>query len=399
MFNVKYVFSQAALKSVVNFAFKAPDTKLRFFATIPSKIQSAASNSSTGTFTESKRFLAIDNIGSMQSKKRPTRKKWTDELKDGANGRFSVVAFASAEEYNLEALMTGLIKQDLYEPKRFFSSDNSTIEPDVLYVKAKYKVEEEPRDIFFFREGTAVLWNVSEIECSNVLAFLKDFEKDKYSDNLVHEESEVMPYCYQPEQGQALLRTGQFLLSKAQEQDTYLEKYTFSNALSLSVKLGIWEAALDKYINSMEKFTNDLKSGRKINITRHQMLQKTGELFMLKHLINLSSDLLDTPDFYWDREQLEQLYSQTCAYFSITRRTRVMNEKLNHCVELADLISSNLNDKHHIRLEWMIIILIMVEVVFECLHYADRFYGRNDHDSRATGEQEEAVNVLMKTQE
>ena len=50
-----------------------------------------------------------------------------------------------------------------------------------------------------------------------------------------------------------------------------------------------------------------------------------------------------------------------------------MNEKLNHCMELAELVSSNLNDAHHIRLEWMIIILIMVEVVFEILHYLDKF--------------------------
>lgn len=49
-----------------------------------------------------------------------------------------------------------------------------------------------------------------------------------------------------------------------------------------------------------------------------------------------------------------------------------MNEKLNHCVELADLITSNLNDIHHVRLEWMIIILIMVEVGFEVLHYLGR---------------------------
>lgn len=50
-----------------------------------------------------------------------------------------------------------------------------------------------------------------------------------------------------------------------------------------------------------------------------------------------------------------------------------MNEKLNHCVELADLVASNLNDIHHVRLEWMIIILIMVEVAFECIHLADKF--------------------------
>lgn len=49
-----------------------------------------------------------------------------------------------------------------------------------------------------------------------------------------------------------------------------------------------------------------------------------------------------------------------------------MNEKLNHCVELAELVSFNLNDAHHVRLEWMIIALIMVEVGFEFIHYFDR---------------------------
>lgn len=54
--------------------------------------------------------------------------------------------------------------------------------------------------------------------------------------------------------------------------------------------------------------------------------------------------------------------------------SQVMNEKLNHCIELADLVSSKLNDVHHVRLEWMIIVLIMVEVLFEFIHYAERWY-------------------------
>ena len=30
-----------------------------------------------------------------------------------------------------------------------------------------------------------------------------------------------------------------------------------------------------------------------------------------------------TPDFYWDRENLENLYDKTCVYLDIHRRTRV----------------------------------------------------------------------------
>lgn len=183
---------------------------------------------------------------------------------------------------------------------------------------------------------------------------------------------EVMFYNYCKENQPAILKNGNFYITKAED---ILEKYTFSNALSLSVKLGIWEATLDRYVDSMAYVTEDLKQGKKIRITHAEMLRKTGELFALRHLINLSSDLLDTPDFYWDREQLENLYSQTYNHFNIPKRTRVMNEKLNHCVELADLITSNLNDIHHVRLEKIIIYLIMIEVMFEVIHYAERYFG------------------------
>lgn len=67
----------------------------------------------------------------------------------------------------------------------------------------------------------------------------------------------------------------------------------------------------------------DLKQGTKINMSRADVLRKTGELFALRHLINLSSDLLDTPDFYWEHEEQEELYQKMCSYFSINRRTRV----------------------------------------------------------------------------
>lgn len=55
-----------------------------------------------------------------------------------------------------------------------------------------------------------------------------------------------------------------------------------------------------------------------------------------------------------------------------------MNEKINHCVELVELLSSHLSDRHHVRLEWMIIVLIMVEVAFETLHYLDRYFAKNE---------------------
>ncbi|XP_064546634.1 required for meiotic nuclear division protein 1 homolog [Drosophila montana] len=308
-----------------------------------------------------------------------------DEL--SALGFLNTRGYTTADEYNLEELDAALKQQNLYETKRFFSTDNLGVEQNVLFVTAKYQTGSRPREIFFFREGSVVFWNCNDIETNNVLNFLRNFERESYVSTLVHGESEVMPYTYIASTAvdvegdlvaessdlnvasRAFFQNGKFYLTP--DSDNFLYKYTFSNAIAQSIKLGIWEATLDRYIDSMEYLTEDLKRGRRLRISRASMLRKTGELFALRHSINLSSDLLDAPDFYWDREELEGLYLQVCSYFSISRRTKVMNEKINHCVELAELVSHNLNDAHHIRLEWMIIILIMVEVGFEILHFVE----------------------------
>lgn len=315
-----------------------------------------------------------ESISALQMKTRLQRRKRLspeEEEDRKKHGFWNVVAYATAEEYNLEKLTKGLLQENLYTPvKQPKSLERNQLVADVLHVTARYQVDSEPREIYFFREGSTVFWNVPELEASNVLNFIKQFEENSYDERMVHDESEVMPYTHSSGKN-SCLQNGDIVI--ADEANLELDKYTFSNVMALSVKLGIWEASLNRYVDSIEYVTEDLKSGRKIRISKEEVLRKTGELFALRHVINLSSDLLDIPDFYWDHEEQENLYQQLSAYFSINRRTRVMNEKLNHCVELVELLSSHLSDKHHIRLEWMIIILIMVEVGFEIIHYVDRY--------------------------
>ncbi len=70
---------------------------------------------------------------------------------------------------------------------------------------------------------------------------------------------------------------------------------------------------------------------------------------------------IETPDFYWDREHLESLYSQTYYHLSVSKRTRLFNNRLNDCIDLMQILKEHLNDKKHTRLEWIIIGLIAIE--------------------------------------
>lgn len=55
------------------------------------------------------------------------------------------------------------------------------------------------------------------------------------------------------------------VIELADPSDSSLEKYSVSNALALSVKLGIWEASLEKFIDSIE-FISEVSTSSSQNI-------------------------------------------------------------------------------------------------------------------------------------
>lgn len=46
-------------------------------------------------------------------------------------------------------------------------------------------------------------------------------------------------------------------------------------------------------------------------------------IYALRHQINLESGFLDTPDIYWEREELEVLYRDTLLHLNVPKRIRV----------------------------------------------------------------------------
>ncbi|KAM8833908.1 required for meiotic nuclear division protein 1 homolog isoform 1-T2 [Synchiropus picturatus] len=278
-----------------------------------------------------------------------------DESKD----MMRCIAYSTADQYHLPTLGHDLVGSGFQEVDLPRDASNVL----VISTEAIAK-QDDGALIFFFREGSVVFWNVEDKMMKKVLRILEHHEIQPYEVALVHWENEEINYMFG--EGNTKLERGNFLLcDKMELQEAVLEKFAFSNALSLSVKLAIWEVFLDNFVESIQSIPETLKSGKRVKLSSAEVMQKIGELFSLRHCINLRSDLLITPDFYWDREHLEKLYEKTCQFLSINRRVNVMNEKLEHCTQLTDLMRSHLNEKHSFRLEWMIVILITIEVLFE----------------------------------
>ncbi|XP_045503703.1 required for meiotic nuclear division protein 1 homolog [Colias croceus] len=312
--------------------------------------------------------LALDNA-SIPLKKKTVYKKAVLEEVSQKEGHFLTLAYATADSYDLKGLKEALIQQKLYEPGTL-----KTEVGDVMVANAVYTIGDEPRQIIFFKEGAVVFWNCTELEAKNVLDFIRPFETESYPREVVNKEREVMTYFYQPNLKKCHLQESCFALVPNGENS--LEIYTFSHAMAQSARLGAWEARLETLAASIRSHTVLMETEGAARVDKKEVVRKLGELFSLRHRLTVESDLLDTPDFYWEEETLERLYSNTVAYFTIPRRTRVLNDRLSHCVELLELLSSWAADRHHVRLEWMVIALILAEVCFELLHCFERYVVR-----------------------
>lgn len=204
------------------------------------------------------------------------------------------------------------------------------------------------------------------------LLILKKHEEDSYPDYIVDDESETMSFSrsYVDDEHSAHLSIKRTRLVKdhilfadyENEKSHLLEKFAYSDAITLSIKLGIWERNLEEFTEKTQYIAEFVKSGHTYRIKNQEVHKLFGELFHMRKVVNFNYCFLETPDFYWDRAHLESLYSQLYTHLNIDKRTKRFNDKLNHCIDFMQNISDDLKDRNHTRLEWIIIILISIEV-------------------------------------
>ena len=150
-----------------------------------------------------------------------------------------------------------------------------------------------------------------------------------------------------------------------------LIKLAFSSGLSRSTKLAHLESLLSSYLQSTSSIPRHLSSSTasRLPFTRSFILRKTGELLLLRAQLNLYSELTDPlPELFWDTKHelgLERAYEEVCRALDVERRIEVANGRMDYANEVVGTLRGTLSERHGLVLEWMIIVLIAVEVGFE----------------------------------
>lgn len=219
------------------------------------------------------------------------------------------------------------------------------------------KEERKPKgDIFYFSYGCIVLWGFTDEEEQAILGSVKEFEKNP----IPKAEIDEFTYAY----GDSMkIEEDEILLPSKNT----LTKLAISYGLAQSVKLTTFEETIQKTIDNTKNLPEDLATKGKISMSRKEISKKMGELFIERKFINLHSEILDTPEFFWNYPELEPFYRRTTHYLDSSKRVDVLNKRLGVVHELFEILTNELNHQHSSRLEWTIIILIFIEILIVIL--------------------------------
>lgn len=228
-------------------------------------------------------------------------------------------------------------------------------------------VSKHHAEMFVFAYGVVVFWNFSEVHEKNILADLAFAEQELLINPIDEQdiETEEFHFEYDKEIHRPRIYNDMITLRS----NDHLIKLTMSHAIAQLTKLGLFESRMVNILHLISKLPKKLALTGRLGLKRNQLLKKSGKLFKLRVDVNLSSSILDTPDFFWSFEPaLHPLYNAVREYLEIDQRVQVLNDRCKVFLEFSDIVTDSMNEKNTNRITWMLIIIIFLSLfvsVFE----------------------------------
>ncbi|KAL4919957.1 hypothetical protein BDW62DRAFT_178110 [Aspergillus aurantiobrunneus] len=224
-------------------------------------------------------------------------------------------------------------------------------------------------EMFVFSYGVVVFWNFTARQERDILADLafatssatgspitlvtlplleEDFETEEFHFEYSTEISRPRVY-----NDMITLRSGDHMI-----------KLAISHGIAQSTKLCFFEEVMARQMAEAKDVPRRLAMTGKLGLKREDVFRILGKLFKSRVEVNLSSNVLDVPNFFWESEPtLYPLYIAVREYLEIKPRIQVLNERCRVFLDLAEILSDGIADSKTSHQTWIIIVLILISIV------------------------------------
>ncbi|MBW4361837.1 RMD1 family protein [Flavobacterium taihuense] len=224
-----------------------------------------------------------------------------------------------------------------------------------------YTLSDKKRYLYIFDYGVAVLANYTVTEKNGVIDFVKRYTttivdldlSEEYQIEIDLNISKVViknDYVSVPYVDPSILRI--VMLNIAQ-----------------SVALDYYEVLTNELITSSKEYILELEKRGKLSISKTNLLKYIGKVLNVKNSIVDNLYILDDPNLVWDNEELNLLNRQLKANFDINPRFKDLDYRLDIVEDNLKLFTDVLNVRESSRLEWIVIILIFLEIMIALLFH------------------------------
>ncbi len=133
--------------------------------------------------------------------------------------------------------------------------------------------------------------------------------------------------------------------------------------VSQSVALDHYSTHTNRLLEETNYHTQILEEKGKLGISGINLKKYIGRTLNLKNRITENLYIFDSPDETWEDEDLNRLDIGLKKTFDLQSRFRTIQEGLGIVKENLELFKDILQTRNSTQLEWIIIILILVEVI------------------------------------
>ena len=258
----------------------------------------------------------------------------------------SVVLFVSVE------IPIVITKADL--EKEFPGLILTTIEKSLVGEITKYKF------IFTTSFGVITFCNFSHEEIKSFLGRLNIKEAAHYQMALINQD---YPMVIDAQHEKPLIDTHTIKYDKFNKSIASI----ISLVLSRSVGLEKREKSLENKMQESKKLYDRIENIKAKD--RKNLMNFASSIAKERFEILNQLFLLDKPDIIWDDFELESLYNQLALQLELKSRFDVIEYKISFLKDSVGFITDRVNQKSSEFLEWIIIWLIAIEILFSTYEY------------------------------
>lgn len=249
----------------------------------------------------------------------------------------------NATTVNVRALLVAQgIDLRSYNPQKVLARDPLTLE-----------LAEEGSAVLF-RFGVVVVFGGSRDGETSLLAQLRDYLRVPFDEPRVEELTLAVEKEVSADIREGVLMLPDLVTPRLQ---------VIADILAKSVLLDSYERYIAGVFERIEPLAERLQRRARLPRDENSLKRYLGDILQIQHRLVGRAEVGEKPEVLWEHAEYDRLWRRLESEFEISERQAALDRKLEVVGNTAETLLGLLQDRHTLRVEWYIVILIVVEIL------------------------------------